>query len=69
MRFSHFGDIDLHLRSIPVVFLDNADIIPDYHHIKVCKNPPTFKEVIKKYVKYVITLKLWADCYTMSYGV
>ena len=51
-----------------MVFHGNADTIPDYRHINFDKNPITFNEIIKTYVKWVMTLKLLADCSKTSYG-
>ena len=41
--FHNFGDPDLW--PIPVIFLDNAGIVPSYLHIKFCNNRPTYIEV------------------------
>ena len=41
--FYVFGEIDI---IMPFLFIDNADIIPGYLHVRFCNNRPIFNEVI-----------------------
>ena len=42
--FHNIGDLDLW--PIPVIYLQNAGIIPCYLHVNLCNNQPIFSEVI-----------------------